>query len=107
MASDPQVKMNFWGRILNRAGWSVSVKAPRRDKCVICVAPHTSNWDFVLGYLAWLSVGRKANFVMKSMVRFPAELFSARWEEEFRCRGKVPAGSSRPLFEEKFARNHT
>ncbi len=75
MASDPQVKMNFWGRILNRAGWSVSVKAPRRDKCVICVAPHTSNWDFVLGYLAWLSVGRKANFDEKSMVRFPAELF--------------------------------
>ena len=84
MASDPQVKMNFWGRILNRAGWSVSVKAPRRDKCVICVAPHTSNWDFVLGYLAWLSVGRKANFVMKkAWFVFPLNFF-------FRSLGGIP-----------------
>ena len=102
MASDPQVKMNFWGRILNRAGWSVSVKAPRRDKCVTCVAPHTSNWDFVLGYLAWLSVGRKANFVMKkAWFVFPLNFF-------FRSLGGIPVsrqGSGGKLtasLEEKF-----
>lgn len=35
------------------------------DKCVICVAPHTSNWDFPLGYAAYRSLGRTANFLMK------------------------------------------
>lgn len=47
------------------AGWSVDITVPDRPKCVICVAPHTSNWDFILGKLAYWSVGRKANFLMK------------------------------------------
>lgn len=57
--------MNLWGRLLRLAGWSVDITAPRRDKCVICVAPHTSNWDFILGLAAYRSLGRKANFLMK------------------------------------------
>lgn len=57
--------MNIWGLILKMAGWKVDITAPRHDKCVICVAPHTSNWDFILGLLAYYSLGRKANFLMK------------------------------------------
>lgn len=57
--------MRLSGLILKAAGWKVSVKAPDFDKCVVCVAPHTSNWDFVLGILSWWSVGRKAGFLMK------------------------------------------
>ncbi len=30
------------------------------------MAPHTSNWDFILGKLAYASVGRRAGFLMKS-----------------------------------------
>lgn len=57
--------MNIWGLALNFFGWKVDITAPRRDKCVICVAPHTSNWDFILGLAAYRSLGRKANFLMK------------------------------------------
>lgn len=57
--------MNIWASILRMSGWKVDITAPRRDKCVICVAPHTSNWDFILGILAYKSLGRKANFFMK------------------------------------------
>lgn len=57
--------MNLWGKILKWAGWKVSITAPRRQKCVICVAPHTSNWDFILGIFAYKSLGREANFLMK------------------------------------------
>jgi len=57
--------MNFWGFILKTFGWKVEITAPRRRKCVICVAPHTSNWDFILGILAYKSLGREANFLMK------------------------------------------
>lgn len=57
--------MNVCGWILKRAGWRVAITAPRRDKCVICVAPHTSNWDFAIGLFAYQSLRRKANFLMK------------------------------------------
>lgn len=47
-------------------GWTVEATAPDCPKCVICVAPHTSNWDFIIGKLAYASLGRKASFLMKS-----------------------------------------
>ncbi len=53
-------------------------------RSVICVAPHTSNWDFVLGKLAYASVGRKAGFLMKeSWFFFPLGYF-------FRAMGGIP-----------------
>lgn len=57
--------MNLWGLALKTFGWKVDITAPRHDKCVICVAPHTSNWDFILGIFAYKSLGRNANFLMK------------------------------------------
>ncbi|MCH5222028.1 MAG: lysophospholipid acyltransferase family protein [Muribaculaceae bacterium] len=57
--------MNICARILRLFGWTVSVTVPDYPKCIICVAPHTSNWDFVLGELAYCSVGRRAGFLMK------------------------------------------
>lgn len=76
--------MNLSGLILKAAGWKVEVKAPDFDKCLICVAPHTSNWDFVLGILAYNSVGRKAGFLMKeSWFFFPLGFF-------FKALGGVP-----------------
>lgn len=46
-------------------GWKVKVSIPDFPKAVICVAPHTSNLDFFLCELAYLSVGRRAGFLMK------------------------------------------
>lgn len=57
--------MNLWKYGLRIVGWKLDISAPRRDKCVICVAPHTSNWDFILGLFAYKSLGREANFLMK------------------------------------------
>lgn len=57
--------MNIAALILRLAGWKVEINAPDYPKCIICVAPHTSNWDFILGKLAYASVGRKAGFLMK------------------------------------------
>lgn len=47
-------------------GWDVEVSVPDLPKAIICVAPHTSNWDFLIGELAIRAVGRKAGFMMKS-----------------------------------------
>lgn len=53
------------GATLRLFGWKVSVSVPDYPKSVICVAPHTSNWDFILCELAYCSIGRKAGFLMK------------------------------------------
>ncbi len=58
--------MNIWGLTLKIFGWRVKITVPKSPKCVICVAPHTSNFDFILGLAAYHSLGRKANFLMKS-----------------------------------------
>lgn len=58
--------MNLAAKILKYFGWSVDISVPDYPKCIICVAPHTSNWDFILGELAIRSVGRSAGFMMKS-----------------------------------------
>ncbi len=57
--------MNLSRTILKLFGWTVKLTVPDYPKCIICVAPHTSNWDFVIGELAIASVGRKAGFLMK------------------------------------------
>ncbi len=58
--------MNIAGRILKLFGWTMDFTVPNYPKCIYCVAPHTSNWDFVLGELAIHAAGRKAGFLMKS-----------------------------------------
>jgi 1-acyl-sn-glycerol-3-phosphate acyltransferase len=45
------------GRLGLRAlGWRISGELPNRAKMVAIVAPHTSNWDFVVGFLAYLAL---------------------------------------------------
>ena len=46
-------------------GWKSSVKADILPKCVICVAPHTSNWDFIIGLLFYKSIGGHPHILMK------------------------------------------
>ncbi len=72
--------------ILRWWGWKVSVTVPDYPKSIICVAPHTSNWDFILGKLAYASIGRKAGFLMKKWWFF--------WPlgPIFRSMGGVPVG---------------
>jgi 1-acyl-sn-glycerol-3-phosphate acyltransferase len=52
--------------ILKCAGWKAIMKVKPADKCLICVAPHTSNWDFLLGEIGYTSVGYTANFLIKN-----------------------------------------
>ena len=51
--------------ILKLMGWKVGNILPDIPKCVIAVAPHTSNTDFFLAKLAYTSIGRTANFLIK------------------------------------------
>lgn len=57
--------MSLSGTILRLFGWKVVCSVPDYPKCIICVVPHTSNWDFILGKLAYWSLGRQAGFLIK------------------------------------------
>lgn len=65
-------------------GWRTIIDAPFHDKCVICVVPHTSNWDLIYGWLFYGCMGRSANFMMKK------EWFFFPLNFLFRALGAVP-----------------
>lgn len=45
--------------------WKAEITCPIPDKCIMAIAPHTSNLDFIIGILYSRAVGMKANFLMK------------------------------------------
>jgi 1-acyl-sn-glycerol-3-phosphate acyltransferase len=59
------IAQTFCQRLLRLMGWKWEAKVPELDKSVLMVAPHTSNWDFIMGKLCYTAMGRNANFVIK------------------------------------------
>lgn len=52
--------------ILYRAmGWRTDITVDHPSKYIICLAPHTSNWDFIIGLLHSRAAGLTSNFLMK------------------------------------------
>jgi len=56
-------KFSQW--IFKKVGWKAVVTVPEPLKSVICIAPHTSNWDFLIGKLYYWTLNRKSSFLMK------------------------------------------
>lgn len=65
------------GRLGWRAiGWSSPGVAPDVARCVVIVAPHTSNWDFPVGLLFKMATRLGVRFVGKhTLFRFPLGIF--------------------------------
>ena len=62
--------MSFLQRICKtllykRKGWTTRIEVDHPEKYILCLAPHTSNWDFIIGLLYSRAEGIKANFLMK------------------------------------------
>lgn len=75
--------------IIKLIGWKIVVRTNLPDKSVICVAPHTSNWDLLLGLIVYKSMGRKASFLIKKdWFFFPMNLL-------FRAVGGIPVDRSK------------
>ena len=51
--------------LYKRMGWTKNINQPHPDKFIICLAPHTSNWDFIIGQLYAGAEGMHINFLMK------------------------------------------
>lgn len=75
--------------ILKLIGWKITGHTNIPDKCVICVAPHTSNWDLLLGLIVYKALGRKASFLIKrEWFFFPMNLI-------FKALGGIPVDRSK------------
>ena len=52
-------------------GWKIDPNPPENiNKCVVAVGPHTSNWDFILGRLAFFQYGVQGRFLIKKELFF-------------------------------------
>ena len=51
--------------LYKKRGWTLNITEDHPDKFIICLAPHTSNWDFFLGLLYSRAEGMQCNFMMK------------------------------------------
>ena len=81
----------FLGRaVLRLMGWRVEGEAPDLPKFVIAVAPHTSNWDFVVGAAAMFALDLRLAFIGKHTLFRPPFGAMLRWM------GGIPVDRSRP-----------
>ena len=76
--------------VLRSMGWRVEGEVPNLPKFVIAVAPHTSNWDFVVGAAAMFALDLRLAFLGKhTLFRWPFGAF-------FRWMGGIPVDRSSP-----------
>lgn len=75
--------------LYRRLGWKKDVTVAHPDKYIICLAPHTSNWDFLLGQLYMRAEGFSINFLMKK------EWFWGPLGMMFRKMGGIPVWRSK------------
>lgn len=60
------MKKSFARFIMKLIGWKVINHIPPEvKKCVVMMAPHTSNWDFLLGYFGYMSLGIDSKYLIK------------------------------------------
>lgn len=70
---------NLAGRLLALAGWRVEGELPPLPRFVIIVAPHTTNWDFLIGVLAMFITDLRASWLGKHTIFFFPVAPLLRW----------------------------
>lgn len=75
---------NAFSRVASRtllaaARWRIEGELPCRPKLVAIVAPHTSNWDFIVGVAAVFAIGIRVRFLAKHTLFNPWLGWLMRW----------------------------
>ncbi len=55
----------FWKFLLKITGWKIYGEAVKENHCIFVGVPHTSNWDFVIAWIYYKSLGGKPNVLIK------------------------------------------
>ncbi|WP_298775927.1 lysophospholipid acyltransferase family protein [uncultured Shewanella sp.] len=82
------MRQAFWYRLLKLIGWDFEGELPASPQYIIIVAPHTSNWDFLVGLIGCYALGEKIHFLGKH------QLFIPPWGWLFRALGGTPVDRS-------------
>jgi len=69
----------FARAILALFGWRVTGEVPDRAKMVAIVAPHSTNWDFVVGILVVFALGLRVRYLGKHTLFRPPLGWLMRW----------------------------
>ena len=82
-------------RLLGRAflaalGWRIEGAVPDVPRCVLIVGPHTSNWDFAVGFAAMLALDLRVTWLGKR------EIFRGPLAVLWRRYGGVPVDRAAP-----------
>jgi 1-acyl-sn-glycerol-3-phosphate acyltransferase len=88
---------NAFSRALGRAllalgGWRIEGEFPDRPKLVAIVAPHTSNWDFIVGISAVFALGLRVRFLGKHTLFHPPLGSLMRWFGGLPVNREAPQG---------------
>ena len=60
--------LRAFGRgMMHLIGWRLTGAVPARPTVLFVVAPHTSNWDWVIGIFALFGVGFKITYLVIGM----------------------------------------
>lgn len=76
--------------ILRLTGWRIDPQLPDLPKCVVIAAPHSSNWDFIIGIGFVFALRLDAHFIGK------AQLFRGPLRPLMRWLGGIPVDRDRP-----------
>jgi 1-acyl-sn-glycerol-3-phosphate acyltransferase len=83
--------LRVFGRVvLALLGWNFEGEIPNLPRFVLIVAPHTSNWDFVIGLAAMLALDLRVTWLGKHQIFRPPFGRICRWL------GGVPVDRSAP-----------
>ncbi|MEG1572166.1 MAG: 1-acyl-sn-glycerol-3-phosphate acyltransferase [Bacteroidales bacterium] len=85
--------------LLRLCGWTVGPFRPSAAKYVLIVAPHTSNWDFIIGRLAFYKIGIPMKVLIKK------ELFIFPLNFILKAFGGVPVNRQQALNTVNFSTN--
>jgi 1-acyl-sn-glycerol-3-phosphate acyltransferase len=65
--------------MLSASGWKVSGSIPNEERLVIVAAPHTSNWDWVIGMLTILALNANIRWIGKSSIFKTGFVWFFKW----------------------------
>ena len=87
---DDQVPIHFkgrWGKsfqylgraVLGISGWKIIGKIPNEERVIVIAAPHTSNWDFILGISALFALNVNIKWLGKHSIFLPGIAWFFKW----------------------------
>ena len=65
--------------VLSSIGWQVIGNIPNEERLLIIAAPHTSNWDFILGISALFALNVNIKWLGKNSLFIPGIAWFFKW----------------------------